>query len=190
MEVGAVQAEKAQLDDAQPLQHERHGGDDLGLDPALVVEESHERKATVAKVRDALAESPTRPRAAHVYWQVKGLDRTSQEAADELGVSGPRVRQHVMTARTELMQIMAASGRWTVTENELDEALETLLETPAGPERDKLLANLSQEQRTVVARMLEIDDLVWETAHGAPPLESDPVAAMLGLVPDASFRLD
>ena len=77
-----------------------------------------------------------------------------------------------------------------MTENEFDEALETLLETPAGPERDRLLAHLNEEQRTVVARMLEVDDLVWESAHGAPPLQSDPVAAMLGLVPDASFRLD
>lgn len=77
-----------------------------------------------------------------------------------------------------------------MTENEFDEALETLLETPAGPDRDRLLANLNEEQRTVVARMLEVDDLVWESAHGAPPLQSDPVAAMLGLVPDASFRLD
>jgi hypothetical protein len=77
-----------------------------------------------------------------------------------------------------------------VTENEFDEALETLLESPAGPERNRLLANLNEEQRTVVARMLEVDDLVWESTHGAPPLHSDPVAAMLGLVPDASFRLD
>jgi hypothetical protein len=77
-----------------------------------------------------------------------------------------------------------------VTEHEFVVALETLLETPAGPERERLLANLDEEKRTVVARMLEIDDLVWESAHGAPPLQSDPVAAMLGLVPDASFRLD
>lgn len=77
-----------------------------------------------------------------------------------------------------------------MTENEFDEALETLLEFPAGPERNGLLATLNEDQRTVVARMLEVDDLVWESTHGAPPLHSDPVAAMLGLVPDASFRLD
>ena len=77
-----------------------------------------------------------------------------------------------------------------MSQNDLDEAFEILLETPAGPERDRLLANLDDEQRTVVARMLEVDDLVWESAHGAPPLQLDPVAAMLGLVPDASFRLD
>lgn len=77
-----------------------------------------------------------------------------------------------------------------MTENEFDEALETLLELPAGDERNGLLANLSEDQRVVVARMLEVDDQVWESTHGAPPLHSDPVAAMLGLVPDASFRLD
>lgn len=76
-----------------------------------------------------------------------------------------------------------------MSENEVDEVLEALLETPAGPERDRLMASLSEERRTLVAKMLEIDDLVWESAHGAPPLQSDPVAAMLGLVPDASFRL-
>lgn len=74
--------------------------------------------------------------------------------------------------------------------NEFDEVLKTLLEMAAGPERDRLLAKLNDEQRSVVVRMLEVDDLAWESAHGAPPLQSDPVAAMLGLVPDASFRLD
>lgn len=77
-----------------------------------------------------------------------------------------------------------------MTEHEFEVALEALLETPAGPERERLLASLDEEKRTAVARLLEIDDLVWESAHGAPPLESDPVAAMLGLVPDASFMLD
>ena len=77
-----------------------------------------------------------------------------------------------------------------MTENEFEEMLETLLEMQAGPERESLLAELSREQRVVVARMLEVDELVWESAHGAPPLHSDPVAAMLGLVPEASFRLD
>lgn len=77
-----------------------------------------------------------------------------------------------------------------MSEIEFDEVLEALLETPAGPERDRLMASMSDDPRTLVAKMLEVDDLVWESAHGAPPLQSDPVAAMLGLVPDASFRLD
>lgn len=37
--------------------------------------------------------------------------------------------------------------------------------------------------------LLDIADLLWEAAHGAPPLEQDPVAAMLGLVPDSSRSL-
>jgi hypothetical protein len=74
--------------------------------------------------------------------------------------------------------------------NELDELMEMLLETPAGPERDRRVAGLNPEQRAVFARLLELDDLAWELSHGAPPLQSDPVAAMLGLVPDSSFRLD
>jgi len=41
-----------------------------------------------------------------------------------------------------------------------------------------------------VADLLHLADLLWDVAHGAPPLERDPVAAMLGLVPDSSRSLD
>jgi hypothetical protein len=74
--------------------------------------------------------------------------------------------------------------------NERDELMELLLETPAGPERDRRLADLDEETRATFARLLDVDDLMWESNHGAPPLQEDPVAAMLGLVPDPSFRLD
>lgn len=74
--------------------------------------------------------------------------------------------------------------------DERDELMELLLETPAGPERDQKIAELDEEQRSTFARLLQFDDLVWESTHGAPPLQADPVAAMLGLVPDPSFRLD
>lgn len=37
--------------------------------------------------------------------------------------------------------------------------------------------------------LLDIADLLWEVAHSAPPLERDPVAAMLGLVPDSGRSL-
>lgn len=40
-----------------------------------------------------------------------------------------------------------------------------------------------------VVELLDIADLLWEAAHGAPPLEEDPVAAMLGLVPDSNRSL-
>lgn len=36
----------------------------------------------------------------------------------------------------------------------------------------------------------EIAELLRITAHGAPPLANDPIAAMLGLIPDSSCRLD
>ena len=36
----------------------------------------------------------------------------------------------------------------------------------------------------------EIAELLRIAAHGAPPLSSDPIAAMLGLVPDSSCRID
>lgn len=74
--------------------------------------------------------------------------------------------------------------------NERDGLMELLLETPPGPERDRWLAELDDEARATFYRLLEIDDRVWEASQGAPPLQSDPVAAMLGLVPDSSFRLD
>lgn len=81
--------------------------------------------------------------------------------------------------------------RWSRGSGEALEILvERLLETGAGPERDQLLAMLGAHQRTAVSKMLEVDDVVWEATHGAPHLQADPVAAMLGLVPDASFRLD
>lgn len=99
------------LDSARPLEDGRHGGDDVGLDPAVVVEESHERADTVTQVRVALGELDRRqPQAAHAYRQVKERGRTSQEVAAELGVSSSRVRQLVMKARAELMEILAARG--------------------------------------------------------------------------------
>lgn len=74
--------------------------------------------------------------------------------------------------------------------SEGDVQMELLLETPAGPERDRRVAELDETERLQFERMVGLDDVVWASAHGAPPLQSDPVAAMLGLVPDPSFRLD
>jgi RNA polymerase sigma factor (sigma-70 family) len=95
------------LDDARPLEGERHGGDDVGLDPAEVISARRDRESTVAEVRGALAELDRRvPDASYVYRQVKELGRTSQDVAEELGVSGSRVRQLVMKARKELFKII------------------------------------------------------------------------------------
>lgn len=98
------------LDDATPLDGEL-GGDDLGLDPAVAIEEAREREALVTLVRGAMAElSRTDPEGAHAYRQVKELERTSREVAAEMGVSDSRVRQHVMRARKKLMEILSTSG--------------------------------------------------------------------------------
>lgn len=102
--------ERLVFDDAVPLEDEL-GGDDLGIDPAVVVEEIREREAAVTHVRRALAElERTDPEAAHSYRQVKELGRTSGEVAVGMGVSDSRVRQHVMRARKRLREILSASG--------------------------------------------------------------------------------
>jgi RNA polymerase sigma factor (sigma-70 family) len=98
------------LEDAKPLEGEL-GPDDLDLDPAVVVEELHERAATAVRVRGALAElARTDPEAARVYRQVKELERSSAAVAAEMGVSDSRVRQHVMRARKKLREILGTSG--------------------------------------------------------------------------------
>ena len=54
---------------------------------------------------------------------------------------------------------------------------------PLGDEVQDLEAN----EATQLRRMA---DLLWDSVHGAPPLQQDPVAAMLGLVPDSNLALD
>ncbi|WP_122818954.1 hypothetical protein [Nocardioides pantholopis] len=65
-----------------------------------------------------------------------------------------------------------------------------LLELPPGAERESLLSTLPEAEQAAARRLLNVADLVWEDAHGAPALEDDPVAALLGLVPDAGYQLD
>ncbi len=73
---------------------------------------------------------------------------------------------------------------------EMDQLLERLLEEPPGPQREEMLARFDAERREEVSALLEAGDLVWEAAHSAPPLDKDPVAALLGVVPDPNFQLD
>lgn len=73
---------------------------------------------------------------------------------------------------------------------ETDRLFERILEEPPGPQREQMLARLEADQREEVLKLLDAGDLVWEAAHTAPPLEKDPVAAMLGVVPDPNFQLD
>jgi transcriptional regulator with XRE-family HTH domain len=74
-------------------------------------------------------------------------------------------------------------------DTERDRLLAAVLESPA--ERNQLLesADLSASERTEFLALVETADAVWLAAHGAPALEDDPIAAMLGLVPDSQCRL-
>lgn len=70
-----------------------------------------------------------------------------------------------------------------------DAALEAAIDTHVkgrSPAHEKL----EEDQRAEIQELLKVADLLWEEAHGAPPLEDDPVAALLGLVPDPSRSLD
>lgn len=72
-----------------------------------------------------------------------------------------------------------------------DDLLARLIEEPR--ERERLLRNAelsNQERQDNIEGLLATADAVWLSAHGAPNLEDDPVAAMLGLVPDAECRLE
>lgn len=73
---------------------------------------------------------------------------------------------------------------------EIDRLLERLQKEPPGPPREQMIEQLDDDQRDDVRALLNAGDLVWEAAHGAPPLDEDPVAALLGVVPDPGFQLD
>lgn len=77
-----------------------------------------------------------------------------------------------------------------MTKDERNEVLANLLEARAGRVTGKDQPALSEEDRAEVESLIEVADLLWEAGHGAPPLKSDPVAAMLGLIPDPRCALD
>jgi transcriptional regulator with XRE-family HTH domain len=77
-----------------------------------------------------------------------------------------------------------------MTQHERDDALARLLDARARGGTEPGPQELSDEDRREVESLIKVADLLWEAGHGAPPLESDPVAAMLGLVPDPHLTLD
>lgn len=77
-----------------------------------------------------------------------------------------------------------------MTKDERDEVLANLLEARAGRVTGKDQPVLSEDDRAEVESLIEVADLLWKAGHGAPPLESDPVAAMLGLIPAPRCALD
>jgi hypothetical protein len=70
-----------------------------------------------------------------------------------------------------------------------DETLSQMVDAHAAGESVSF-DGLDDAQADEAAGVLDVADLLWEAAHGAPPLADDPVAAMLGLVPDGSLSLD
>ncbi|WP_144662879.1 RNA polymerase sigma factor [Paenarthrobacter nicotinovorans] len=105
----AHRREQLQLAEATPLEGDRLGGNEFEDDPASEVVEQIGRQQTVQSVRDAMAEMEIwDPQAAYVLWQCTGLERTSQQVADELGVSSSRVRQIASKARKKLTSLLEA----------------------------------------------------------------------------------
>jgi transcriptional regulator with XRE-family HTH domain len=71
-----------------------------------------------------------------------------------------------------------------------DRLISELVAKPLERERILDAAELSNEERRSILAACDAADLLWLSARGAPPLPEDPIAAMLGLVPDDDCRLD
>lgn len=103
--------EQLLIDGDAPLDGCWLGDHTLGMDPAEVLEEEHERLEMHAVAREALAQlRAASPDAHYAYVQVKLGDRKSKDVATEMGVSDSRVRQHLMAARSEIEKVMEARG--------------------------------------------------------------------------------
>ena len=74
-------------------------------------------------------------------------------------------------------------------DDERDRLVAELIERPQERERILRGARLSDRDREELAGLIDAADALWLSAHGAPALEDDPVAAMLGLVLDSECRL-
>ncbi|MCL1900474.1 MAG: hypothetical protein FWG11_08210 [Promicromonosporaceae bacterium] len=76
-------------------------------------------------------------------------------------------------------------------EGRIDAALEAELERRAGRTVSRDGTHLQVAEQAEVDSLVEIADLLWEAAdHDPPPLEDDPTAIVLGLVPDPAITLD
>lgn len=105
----AYRHEQLVIDEASPLEDERHGGEQVEDDPAGGVVDLIASRHGVQIVREALVElEASDHQAAHVLWQCAGLERSSEDVAGELGVSSSRVRQISAKARKELIKILEA----------------------------------------------------------------------------------
>jgi transcriptional regulator with XRE-family HTH domain len=75
-------------------------------------------------------------------------------------------------------------------EEERDQLLGELIQRPQ--DREALLseAGVDADERDELISLADASDVLWLSARGAPPLVDDPVAAMLGLIPDRECSLD
>jgi transcriptional regulator with XRE-family HTH domain len=75
-------------------------------------------------------------------------------------------------------------------EEERDQLLGELIRRPR--DREALLseAGVDADERDELISLADASDVLWLSARGAPPLVDDPVAAMLGLIPDRECSLD
>lgn len=76
-------------------------------------------------------------------------------------------------------------------DQEKNELFERLLTKPPR-QRESLIKqlNLGEEDRAELESLASIAGNIWISAHGAPPLEEDRTAALLGLVPNDAVGLD
>lgn len=74
-------------------------------------------------------------------------------------------------------------------DDDRDRLVAELIERPQERERIFRDAQLSNRDREELAGVLDAADALWLSAQRAPALQDDPVAAMLGLVPDSECRL-
>jgi hypothetical protein len=77
-----------------------------------------------------------------------------------------------------------------MTDNDYDRVLERFLDHKGSQDRAVNIDDWSENDRAELLSLIDVSDLIWEAGHGAPPLDSDPIAAMLGLVPDPRVGLD
>lgn len=74
-------------------------------------------------------------------------------------------------------------------DDERDRLVGEMIDRPQERERILRDADLNDQDREELAGILYVADAIWLSAQGAPALADDPVAAMLGLLPDTECRL-
>jgi hypothetical protein len=77
-----------------------------------------------------------------------------------------------------------------MSEGQYDEALAAYLDSPTRSLPEGSVSQLTDRERRELEALLDVAETLWDVSHGAPPLEEDPVAAMLGLVPDRRSALN